>query len=127
MTKLLDVYKCETCGNVVKIAHAGDGELVCCGVPMIQMKEQWEESGVGEKHVPVLEATQDGIKVKIGSIPHPMEEKHHIEWVEVRKGKKLYVHKLKPGEAPEAEFPVSDTGAKTRIYCNIHGLWTNKP
>ncbi|MDD3622587.1 MAG: desulfoferrodoxin [Methanofollis sp.] len=126
MTTILEVYRCEECGNVVKIAHPGDGELVCCGQPMVKMEEQWEETGAGEKHVPVLEKAAGGIKVKIGSVPHPMEEKHYIEWVEVRKGRKLYVHKLKPGDVPEAEFPVDDTNAKTRIYCNIHGLWTNR-
>ena len=126
MTTILEVYRCEEYGNVVKIAHPGDGELVCCGQPMVKMEEQWEETGAGEKHVPVLEKAAGGIKVKIGSVPHPMEEKHYIEWVEVRKGRKLYVHKLKPGDAPEAVFPVDDVNAKTRIYCNIHGLWTNR-
>jgi superoxide reductase len=125
MTELLDVYKCEKCGNVVKIAHAGEGNLVCCGEPMVKMEEKTADVGK-EKHVPVLEKTETGIKVKVGGVPHPMEEKHYIEWVEVRKGRKLYVHKLKPGDVPEALFPVDDVNAKTRIYCNIHGLWTNR-
>jgi superoxide reductase len=125
MTELLEVYKCEKCGNVVKIAHAGEGQLVCCGAPMVKMEEKTADVGK-EKHVPVLEKTETGIKVKVGGVPHPMEEKHYIEWVEVRKGRKLYVHKLKPGDAPEAVFPVDDVNAKTRIYCNIHGLWTNR-
>ncbi|WP_342678308.1 desulfoferrodoxin [Methanofollis sp. UBA420] len=125
MTELLEVYKCEKCGNVVKIAHAGDGQLVCCGEPMVKMEEKTSDVGK-EKHVPVLEKTETGIRVKVGSVPHPMEEKHYIEWIEVRKGRKLYVHKLKPGDAPEAVFPVDDVNAKTRIYCNIHGLWTNR-
>jgi superoxide reductase len=27
-------YKCEICGNVVKVVEDGGGELVCCGEPM---------------------------------------------------------------------------------------------
>ncbi|NVO67610.1 desulfoferrodoxin [Methanofollis tationis] len=125
MTELLEVYKCEKCGNVVKIAHAGDGELVCCGAPMVRMEEKTADVGK-EKHVPVLEKVEGGVKVKVGDVPHPMEEKHYIEWIEVRKGRKLYVHKLNPGDAPEAVFPIDDVNAKARIYCNIHGLWTNR-
>lgn len=125
MTKLLDVYKCSKCGNIVKVVHAAGGSLVCCGEPMVLQQEKTADVGK-EKHVPVVEKTANGIIVKIGSVPHPMEDKHYIEWVEVRSGNNLYIRGFKPGEKPEAEFCVKDTGAKVRIYCNVHGLWTNK-
>jgi superoxide reductase len=125
MTKQLEVYKCGVCGNTVKVIHASGGTLVCCGQPMVLQQEKTADAGK-EKHVPVVEKTAKGIIVKIGSIPHPMEEKHYIEWVEVRSGENLYIKGFKPGEKPEAEFCVSDANVKARIFCNVHGLWTNK-
>ncbi|MCK4432917.1 MAG: desulfoferrodoxin FeS4 iron-binding domain-containing protein, partial [Methanomicrobia archaeon] len=79
MTELKQVYKCSICGNIVEVLHTGIGELVCCGQPMELLKEKTEDAGL-EKHVPVIEKTEKGIKIKVGSIPHPMEEKHYIEW-----------------------------------------------
>jgi superoxide reductase len=125
MAKMFEVYKCEVCGNIVKVVHASNGILVCCGKPMILQLEKTTDAGK-EKHVPVIEKSPAGIMVKVGSIPHPMEEKHFIEWVEVRSGENVYVRGFKPGEKPESEFCTADTDAKVRIYCNVHGLWTNK-
>lgn len=34
MTEVGKVYKCEICGNEVKVLEAGAGTLVCCGEPM---------------------------------------------------------------------------------------------
>ena len=125
MTRLFEVYKCSVCGNIIKVVHASGGTLVCCGQPMELQQEKTTDAG-REKHVPVVEKTAKGIIVKIGSVPHPMEEKHYIEWVEVRAGDKICIKGFKPGEKPEAEFPVADTGLKVRAFCNVHGLWTNK-
>ncbi|MEI7856225.1 MAG: desulfoferrodoxin [Methanomicrobiales archaeon] len=126
MTKLFEVYKCEVCGNITKVVHASGGTMVCCGQPMTLQAEKTADAGK-EKHVPVVEKSGAGIVVKVGSIPHPMEEKHYIEWVEVRTGENVYVRGFKPGEKAEAEFCTADTNAKVRSYCNVHGLWTNKP
>ena len=122
MTELRQIYKCNVCGNIVEVLHAGVGELVCCGQPMELLKEKTEEIGL-EKHVPVLEKTEKGIKVKIGSVPHPMEEKHYIEWVEIITDGGVYRKFLKPGDKPEAEFEIKAEKIKAREYCNIHGLW----
>ena len=122
MAQLMEVYKCETCGNIVVVVHAGGGELVCCGAPMKLMKENTVDAAK-EKHVPVVEKTADGIKVKVGAVPHPMEEKHYIEWIEVQDGAMTLVAHLKPGQAPEAEFKVSGGPLVVREYCNLHGLW----
>jgi superoxide reductase len=122
MTQKYEVYKCEICGNVVEVLHSGQGELVCCGQPMRLLEEQTAEQAK-EKHVPVIEETAEGIRVKVGSVPHPMEEKHYIEWIEVitdqGAGKKF----LKPGDTPEAEFEDVQGLQKVREYCNIHNLW----
>jgi superoxide reductase len=122
MTKRLQVYKCEICGNIVQVLHAGKGELVCCNQPMKLLEEQTEEQG-REKHVPVAEKTDKGINVKVGSVPHPMEEKHYIEWIEVQTDKGMSTKFLNPGDEPRAEFEIEGDIVKTREYCNIHGLW----
>jgi len=82
MAKQLDIFKCELCGNVVELLHVGGGQLVCCGQPMTLMEEQNADSAT-EKHVPVIEKKDGGLLVKVGSIPHPMIEKHYIEWIQL--------------------------------------------
>lgn len=122
MTERNQTYKCSVCGNIVGVAHASAGHLVCCGKPMELLAEKSQDAGL-EKHVPVIEATTDGIIVKVGTIAHPMEEAHFIEWIEVLTADKIYRQYLKPGEAPEAEFPVKAEGVTARAYCNLHSLW----
>ena len=89
------------------------------------LKEKVENVGK-EKHVPVVERTEAGIKVKIGSVPHPLEEKHYIEWIEVIANGKVPRKFLKPGDKPEAEFKVKEKGVVVKEYCNIHGLWVKR-
>ncbi len=122
MTKRLEVYKCEICGNIVEVIHEGKGELVCCGEPMTLLQENQVDASK-EKHVPVIEKVEGGIKVKVGSAPHPMEEKHYLEWIEVIADGKAYREFLKPGLAPEAFFALKAEAVTARELCNIHGLW----
>ena len=122
MTKLNQVYKCNVCGNIVEVVHASGGELVCCGQAM-QLREENTEDAAQEKHVPVIEKTANGVKVTIGSVPHPMEEAHYIEWIEILADGKSYKKFLKPGDAPEAEFAIQAEEITAREYCNLHGLW----
>lgn len=122
MTTQLQVYKCSVCGNMVEVLRAGGGGMVCCAKPMENLTAKTADQGK-EKHVPVVEKANGGIKVKIGSIPHPMEEKHYIEWVEVITDGKAYRQFLKPGQAPEAVFNVDASKATVREHCNLHGLW----
>jgi len=122
MTQRLEVYKCELCGNIVEVLHAGDGELVCCGQPMVCMKENTVDAAK-EKHVPVIEKIDGGVKVSVGSVPHPMEEKHYIEWIEIIADGKAYRQFLEPGQAPEAVFMVEAASIIAREYCNLHGHW----
>ena len=124
MTKRLEIYKCEICGNIVEMLHEGKGELVCCNKPMKLFTENTVDAA-REKHVPVKETGQGFIKVKVGVVPHPMEEKHYIEWVEVIADGKAYRQFLKPGDAPEAVFNVDGDRITVREYCNIHGLWAS--
>ena len=127
MTRRYEMYKCEICGNIVEVLHAGMGELVCCGQPMKLLEVKKEEQGY-EKHLPVVESRDGKIIVKVGSVPHPMESKHYIEMIEVitRDGKVLRKY-LNPEEKPEAEFDVDVTDVKeAREYCTIHGLWVKE-
>ncbi len=122
MTEYLQVYKCEACGNIVEVLHAGAGELVCCGAPMKLMVENTVDAA-REKHVPVIEKVDGGVKVSVGSVAHPMEEKHFIEWIEIVADGKAYRQFLCPGEAPTAVFKVQADKVTAREYCNLHGLW----
>lgn len=122
MAERLQIYKCEACGNIVEVIHGGDGELVCCGEAMKLFVENTVDAAK-EKHVPVVEKVAEGIKVKVGSVPHPMEAEHHIEWVEIIVDGKAYREFLKPGGTPEAVFDIQAEGVTAREYCNLHGLW----
>ncbi|MGD8372292.1 MAG: desulfoferrodoxin [Syntrophobacterales bacterium] len=122
MAEQLEVYKCDACGNIVEVLHGGAGELVCCGEAMKLFIENTVDAAK-EKHVPEIEKTADGFKVKVGSVAHPMEEKHYIEWIEVIVGGKTYRQFLKPGETPEATFCIDADQVTAREYCNLHGLW----
>ena len=122
MTQLKQIYKCSICGNIVEALHAGVGQVVCCGKPMDLLQEKNQDVGQ-EKHVPIVEKTADGIKIKVGSVSHPMEENHYIEWIEMVVDGKLYRKFLKPGDKPEAEFCLTTDQIQARAYCNVHGLW----
>ena len=122
MAEPLEVYKCNVCGNIVEVLHGGVGELVCCGEPMERLKENTVDAAK-EKHVPVIEKTATGFKVKIGSVPHPMKPEHHIEWIELVADGAAYRQFLKPGGKPEAEFCLAAQKVSALEHCNLHGLW----
>jgi superoxide reductase len=122
MTKLNEIYKCNICGNVVEILHTGAGQLVCCGENMELLDEKKSDEGE-EKHLPVLEIEDDLVRVKIGSVPHPMKEKHYIEWIELIADNKVYKKFLNPGDEAMVEFKVKANVLSARAYCNVHGLW----
>ena len=123
MAERLQVYKCDLCGNIVEVVHGGGGELVCCGQPMNLLVENTTDAAV-EKHVPVVEELEHGIKVSVGSVPHPMGDDHYIEWIEVVAGGRSYTEYLSPGGAAEATFCVKAAEVTmVREYCNLHGHW----
>ncbi len=129
----MQVYKCEICGNIVEVMHAGKGVLVCCNQPMKLMSENTVDASL-EKHVPVLEKSAGSVTVKVGSVPHPMEEKHYIEWIELAgaggmgaggMGASGMIERryLAPGDDPKAVFASIEGAVTAREYCNLHGLW----
>jgi superoxide reductase len=125
MAETRQIYKCMVCGNIVEILHAGEGELSCCGQLMILMESKLEEEGQ-EKHKPIVEKTSSGVIVTVGSVLHPMESTHYIEWIEVTTEHRVYRKELEPGMEPVAEFFLEAEHLEVRAYCNIHGLWRSR-
>jgi len=122
MPKKNEVYKCMHCGNIVEFLVGNPPPVSCCGEPMKHMEENTVEAAT-EKHVPVVEITPEGIKVSVGSVEHPMVEKHYIEWIELITDKGVCRAELNPGEKPEKLFPMKPDNFRVRAYCNLHGLW----
>ena len=121
--KLLDIYKCKSCDNIVEVVNAGGGTLSCCGQDMAHLTENTVDAAK-EKHVPVLEETADGYTIKVGSVAHPMTAEHYIQWVELIMGAKVYREFLQPGQEPQASFKIDKKEKPVaREYCNLHGLW----
>ncbi|MFH0925645.1 MAG: desulfoferrodoxin [bacterium] len=124
MPKFLQIYKCDMCGNMTEVIHEGWGELVCCGKPMKLFLENIVEAAY-EKHIPVIKRLAYSIKINIGNTPHPMEEKHYIEWIEVVADGRSYRQVLKPTDIPEVNFNLKAEHITARAFCNLHGLWKN--
>ena len=122
MTSLQEIYKCDICGNIVEILHPGVGALVCCGSNM-QLLAENSTDAAQEKHVPVLDISDDNVTVSVGSAAHPMQDEHYIEWIEVIADGSSYRAFLKPGDAPRACFSITASKVTARAYCNLHGLW----
>jgi superoxide reductase len=122
MTELMQVYKCNKCGNMVEVVRNGAGQLVCCNEPMELLTENTVDAAT-EKHVPVVERVNGGYKVVVGSVAHPMTEEHLIEWIELIAGGKVYRQHLSASDAPEAFFNVDAEQVTAREFCNLHGLW----
>ncbi|VVB79902.1 Superoxide reductase [uncultured archaeon] len=125
MTKLREIYKCEVCGNIVEVVHEGAGTLVCCGKPMVLQKENSVDASL-EKHIPVIEFNEEGVSIKVGSVPHPMIPEHYIEWIEIYTDNGTSKKFLKPGDKPEVKFALKTKNIGARAYCNLHGLWKSK-
>jgi len=125
MTNRYEIYKCDICGNVVEVLMTGEGELVCCGEPML-LEEPKTGDMLGEKHVPVFESINDKVVVKVGEVPHPMEETHYIQMIEVFSNDVLFRKFLEPKDEPEFKLDCYNEFTHAREYCNIHGLWTGK-
>jgi superoxide reductase len=118
----LEIYKCDACGKSVEVLTDGEGELLCCGEPMRPMRANTVDAA-REKHVPVIKKTGGAVAVQVGDAPHPMEENHFIEWIDLMAEGQIHRQYLDPGEAPEAEFTAGGSRLTARAYCNLHGLW----
>jgi superoxide reductase len=122
MIQQYQIYKCQDCDNIIEVLHSGADKLACCGQPMVLQQENTVDASK-EKHVPVIDWVENKTVVKVGSAPHPMEEEHYIEWIEIKVDSKAGKKFLKPGDSPEAKFCATGDKAQARAYCNLHGLW----
>lgn len=127
MTRVTDIYKCEVCGNMVEFVVDGTGELICCNQPMKHLEPKLDET-LFEKHKPVIDQNGENKLIRVGSITHPMEDKHYIMFIEAISPDKKYVKRkyLKPGEAPELELKCQCDELVAREYCNIHGFFATE-
>ncbi|MCK5784100.1 MAG: desulfoferrodoxin [Desulfobacterales bacterium] len=122
MAERYEVYKCEVCGNIIESLHGGKGPLTCCKQPMVLQVENTIDAAK-EKHVPVIEKIDGGVKVKVGEVAHPMTDDHYIEWIEILADGKSYIRFLNPGDVPEATFKIDADQVTAREYCTLHGHW----
>ncbi len=126
MTNLMEIYKCEICGNLVEVVYSGYGTLTCCSQPMILMKEHHNNEQAQEKHVPILTKEKDKTIIRVGSLPHPMEPEHYIMFIEAISHDKVWLKRkyLKAGDEPSLKFGSDGDKMIARELCNIHGLWS---
>lgn len=116
------VYHCEVCGNLMVKAVDGSEALVCCGEDM-KLLEADTVDAAKEKHVPEVSRDGDVVNVVVGSVEHPMEEKHYITNIFAVQDGKVQIAYLKPGDAPKASFKVEEGPVTVYEFCNLHGLW----
>ena len=120
-TEVLEIYRCNVCWNTVEVLHAGVGTLVCCGKPMDMLVENTDDA-VQEMHVPVIEQTDDAVRITVGTTPHPMEEDHYIQWIQAVCRGMICRRLLTPGDAPQVIFPLQREDTTIRACCSLHGL-----
>lgn len=117
-------YRCDHCGNIITFVHSAGVPVVCCGQKMTELVPGTSDAAQ-EKHVPVVEAAGNSVRVKVGTVEHPMLPEHFIQWIALETDRGSQIKYLKPGERPEAVFALSDgeKAAAAYAYCNLHGLW----
>lgn len=117
-------YRCAHCGNVVAVLVDGGAVPVCCGEPM-ELLRAGTTDGAHEKHVPAVLREGDELRVRVGSVEHPMMPQHYIQLIAVAYDGRLQVARLSPDDAPVATFVVP-AGSPVTVYelCNLHGLWS---
>lgn len=123
MRKDVKFYRCKHCGNIITKIYDSGVSVVCCGDEMEEITANTVDASK-EKHVPSVSVAGNIVKVEVGSVPHPMEEKHYIMWIYLHTKKGGQIKYLTPGEEPIAMFALEDDSlVAVYEYCNIHGLW----
>jgi len=124
---VMKFIKCKKCGRVAALLKSNSAEALCCDESMTELKANTTDAAV-EKHVPVVKINGNLVEVTVGSVIHPMEEKHYIEWIALETKNSTQFKSLNPGEEPKAVFALTEGDEVIRAYeyCNLHGLWANK-
>ena len=116
-------YICPHCGNIVEMVKDAGVAPFCCGQKMNELVPGSVDAS-HEKHVPAVQVADGAVEVNVGSVDHPMEEVHWIEWVQLMTDKGSYRKWLAPGEAPHVKFLLNEEKPlAVYAYCNLHGLW----
>ena len=120
----IKIYRCKKCGQMVAMIQKSKCPVCCCGEPMEELIAGTTEAS-REKHIPVCEVKDGRAFVTVGSVPHPMEEKHYIEWILLKTNLGNQRKLLKPGMEPKAVFALLDGEQVEEVYayCNLHSLW----
>ncbi len=116
-------YICPHCGNLVEMVNDAGVTPICCGQKMTELVPNTVEAS-GEKHIPAVSVENGVVTVNVGSVNHPMEDVHYIEWVYLKTEQGGYRKHLQPGEAPQVTFHLGgEKPVAVYAYCNLHGLW----
>lgn len=116
-------FVCKHCGNLVGMIHNAGVKIICCGEPMTELVANTVEAA-SEKHLPVVSVEGNTVTVNVGSVEHPMQEEHSIEWIYLETDKGGHRKALNAGEKPVVSFAlVEEKPLAAFAYCNLHGLW----
>ena len=129
MTKQLEFYKCNVCGNLIQVLVSGNGELTCCDEQMKLIVANSQENVKGEYHLPVKIIENEEEFIQVGEEKHPMTPEHHIEFIQAVSecGKKVFTYILEKDEIPQIKIDYKNFGKyKVKEHCNLHGLWENE-
>lgn len=116
------VFKCNKCGKIITTLHESACGTFCCGGEMGELKANTEDAAQ-EKHVPIVTREGNKLTVNVGSVDHPMIEKHYIEWIGLVSDRGFRIAYLNPGDKPSADFLAEEPATAVYAYCNLHGLW----
>lgn len=116
-------YICRHCGNLVEMINSSGVPMICCGEKMEELRPNTTEAS-GEKHLPTVKVEGNVLTATVGSVEHPMDAAHYIEWIVVETENGVLRRDLKPGERPVATFDLgNDKALAVYAWCNMHGLW----
>ena len=117
-------FICEHCGNMIAMVKDKGVPVMCCGQKMTEIIPGTTEASV-EKHIPVYTVEGNKVTVTVGSVEHPMQPEHYIEWVSLQTKQDNQRKALNPGDAPKVCFALceGDEVEAVYAYCNLHSLW----
>ena len=117
-------YVCKHCGKIIAVVKESGVPVRCCGQKMTEIVPGSVDAAA-EKHVPVWTVEGNTVNVKVGEVAHPMLPEHYIEWVSLQSKCGNQRKQLRPGDAPEVSFALTDGDEVEAVYayCNLHSLW----
>ena len=117
-------FICKHCGNIVAMVKSSSVPIMCCGEKMSEIVPGTMDASK-ENHVPVYTIEGNTVNVAVGSVLHPMQPEHYIEWVSLQTRSGNQRKQLEPNDEPKVSFAITDGDEVVAVYayCNLHGLW----